>query len=155
MAMTPWLRMVTFFPVYYENSRWCEDFVQCTLYDYLTILSYRHLSSLSSFIVLSLNWKPISSACWSLVFFSLYQPITISTCICSVCVCVCVCVFGSFCTLLSHLLQWTVPVWTRPTAVMLQIIHVYFTTVPSLMEQLILVRAVQLYTFVVFHNVFV
>ena len=45
---------------------------------------------LHSLIVLSQNWKPISSAYWSVIFFSLYQSITSNACVC-VCVCVCVC----------------------------------------------------------------
>ena len=39
----------------------------------------------------------LSSAHWSVVFFSFYQPITSNACICSVHVCVCVCVRACVC----------------------------------------------------------
>ena len=60
-------------------------------------LSVRHSSSLSSFKS-KLKTHHFSSASWSVIFFSLYQPITSNACIGSVCVCVsvregvCVCV---------------------------------------------------------------
>ena len=55
--------------------------------------SVRRLSSLSS-PKSKLKTHLISAAYWSVIFFSLYQPITSNACICSVraCVCVNVCV---------------------------------------------------------------
>ena len=89
------------------------------------------------FTLLSQNWKHISSAYWSVVFFSLYQSITSNACVC-VCVCVCMslCVCHCVCVLLLLLLllcvcptgvqkalQWHPHVWnTYPDSTFFSII---------------------------------
>ena len=67
-------------------SRWN---VACDL-ELSSSLCHRVRHRLHSLLInLSQNWKPrlFSSAYWSVVSLSLYQPITSSACICSVCVC--------------------------------------------------------------------